>query len=49
MDLHLVEVVDHMEEVVVSYSADAMYGAVLNSLPREHYVTFRFIWKTNYE
>ena len=42
MDLHLVAVVvDHVGEVVVTYSAGAMYGAVLNSLPGEHNVTFR--------
>ena len=35
------EVVDHMAEVVVSYLADAMYGAVSNSLSGEHYVTLR--------
>jgi len=45
MDLYLVAVVllhwhypavvvDHVAEVVESYSAAAMYGAVLNSLPR---------------
>ena len=38
LDCHpVVVVVDHEAEVVESYAADAMYGAVLNSLPGERF------------